>query len=77
MFLKVGAQKDMIQNEIFLLYRNMTGLCKMIWMNQGSVCPSYGYLISESEKELFKILLADAKSNLKSTTLEQGGVLHE
>ena len=49
----------------------------MIWLNEGSVCPSYGYLISESEKELFKILLADTKSNLKSTTLEQGGVLHE
>lgn len=49
----------------------------MIQLTQGSICPSYGYLISESEKELFRILLADAKSNLKSTTLQQGGVLNE
>lgn len=36
----------------------------MLYIKQGSVTPISGYVISEQDKELFKLLLAEAKANL-------------
>ena len=41
----------------------------MLYIKQGSVTPISGYLISEQDKELFKLLLAEAKANLNAHSL--------
>lgn len=43
----------------------------MIFVKEGSVCPSDSYLITEQEKELFKLLLVEAKGNLKAYSLQE------
>lgn len=42
---------------------------KMYYLKQGSVTPISGYVISEQDKELFKLLLAEAKANLNAHSL--------
>ena len=42
---------------------------KMYYLKQGSVTPVSGYVISEQDKELFKLLLAEAKANLNAHSL--------
>jgi hypothetical protein len=42
---------------------------QMIWINHGSVCPSSGYLISETEKEIIKLALETVKGDLKAHSL--------
>lgn len=41
----------------------------MFTIKQGSVAPVSGYIISEQDKELFKLLLAEAKANLNAHSL--------
>ena len=41
----------------------------MLYIKQGSVTPISGYIISEQDKELFKLLLAEAKANLNAHSL--------
>lgn len=41
----------------------------MYYLKQGSVTPISGYVISEQDKELFKLLLAEAKANLNAHSL--------
>ena len=41
----------------------------MFYVKQGSVTPISGYVILEQDKELFKLLLAEAKSNLNAHSL--------
>lgn len=41
----------------------------MLYIKQGSVTPISGYVISEQDKELFKLLLAEAKANLNAHSL--------
>lgn len=41
----------------------------MIFVNEGSICPSSGYLISETEKEIIKLALETVKSDLKAHSL--------
>ena len=38
----------------------------MYYLKEGSVTPISGYVISERDKELFKLLLAEAKANLNA-----------
>ena len=40
----------------------------MIFLNEGSVCPSSGYLITEQEKKLIKLALTNMKANVHSLT---------
>ena len=41
----------------------------MYYIKEGSVTPISGYVISEQDKELFKLLLAEAKANLNAHSL--------
>ena len=41
----------------------------MYYLKKGSVTPISGYVISEQDKELFKLLLAEAKANLNAHSL--------
>ena len=41
----------------------------MLYIKQGSVTPISGYVISEQDKELFKLVLAEAKTNLNAHSL--------
>ena len=41
----------------------------MIFVSEGSVCPSSGYLISETEKYIIRLLAKEAKSNLDAHSL--------
>lgn len=41
----------------------------MLYIKQGSVTPISGYVISEQDKELFKLALASANSNLNAHSL--------
>lgn len=36
----------------------------MIYLNNGSVSPAEGFLISEQDMKLFKLLLVNARANL-------------
>lgn len=41
----------------------------MLYIKQGSVTPISGYVISEQDKQLFKLLLVEAKANLNAHSL--------
>lgn len=41
----------------------------MIFLNEGSVCPSSGYLITEQEKKLVKLALTSLKANVNVHSL--------
>lgn len=50
----------------------------MFFINRGSVCPQSGYLISETEKNIIRLLVNEAKSNLDARSLiEKESVLNE
>lgn len=53
---------------VFCVYR-FWKVGKMIYVTEGSVTPISGYVISEQDKELFKLLLAEAKANLNAHSL--------
>lgn len=40
-----------------------------MFLKKGSVAPVSGYIISEQDKELFKLLLAEARANLNAHSL--------
>lgn len=54
---------------VFLCIIDFEKLEKMYYLKQGSVTPISGYVISEQDKELFKLLLAEAKANLNAHSL--------
>lgn len=53
---------------VFFVYIDFERSEKM-YLKQGSVTPISGYVISEQDKELFKLLLAEAKANLNAHSL--------